>query len=251
MRGTTGPRTVLEGRFGVYAAFVGGRAEGLSGQLADLGTRWETPNIAYKPYPACHFSHATLDAVRLVRGEHRIAADDVDEVVATVPQDAVSFVLEPAASKMRPRTEYEAKFSLQFGVAAMLVDGVVEVSTFTPARIADERLLDVARRVRYEVLDYPTYPAAFPGGARVRTTAGSVFSADLPHQRGSSANPMTEADIREKFIANARLAVPDDVARSLETALLGLDEGANLDRVLSPLGRAHAGTPEGIALAGR
>jgi len=251
MRGTTGPRTVLEGRFGLYAAFVGGRADGLPRQLSDLGARWETPNIAYKPYPACHFSHATLDAVRAVRMQHALDAGRVSEVVATVPQDAVSFVLEPAASKVRPRTEYEAKFSLQFGIAAMLVDGAVGVSTFTPERIADPRLLDLAQRVRYEVRDYPTYPAAFPGGARITTVDGAELSADLPHQRGSSANPMTEEDIREKFVANARMAMPDDAARALEAELLGLDDGANLDRVLSRLGRAHVAALEGTAAAGR
>src|SRR5205823_6597806 len=194
-RGTTGPSTVLEGRFGVYAAFIGNLQHGLEQQLVDLGARWETPNIAFKPYPACHFSHASIDAVRSLVKEKDLHADDVSAVVATVPADAVAFVLEPARSKVKPRTPYEAKFSLQFAIAALLVDGAVGVDTFTERRIADPALLEVAKKVTYEVRPYTTYPASFPGGARITTAGGRVYEADLPHQRGSSSNPMRDEEI--------------------------------------------------------
>jgi len=54
------------GEFGVYHAFLGA-ADGeidIDGQLADLGERWETPRIAYKPFPACHFMHGSLGGLR-------------------------------------------------------------------------------------------------------------------------------------------------------------------------------------------
>jgi 2-methylcitrate dehydratase PrpD len=235
-RGTTGPRTVLEGRFGLYSAFVGNPKPELDAQLSDLGIRWETPNIAFKPYPACHFSHASMDAVRDLVNTRQFRAEDVAGVVATVPADAVAFVLEPASSKLRPRTPYEAKFSLQFSIAALLVDGAVGVDTFTERRIADPALLEVAKKVTYEVTSYASYPAAFPGGARITTVDGMVYEADLPHQRGSSGNPMSDADIREKFRANAQLAFGDEEAQRLESDLLAL----HLDKVTTQLGRAAA-----------
>ena len=233
-RGTTGPSTILEGRFGVYAAFVGNPQHGLERQLADLGGRWETSNIAFKPYPVCHFSHASIDAVRSLIEEKDLRVDDVAAVVATVPADAVAFVLEPAASKVKPRTPYEAKFSLQFAIAALLVDGAVGVDTFTDRRIADPALLEVAKKVTYEVRPYTTYPAAFPGGARITTASGEVYKADLLHQRGSSGNPMRGEDISEKFRANAGLALGDANARTLESDVLALD----LDAMAMGLGRA-------------
>ena len=233
-RGVTGPRTVLEGRFGLYSAFVGNPKHGLDAQLSDLGVRWETPNVAFKPYPACHFSHASIDAVREIIGARQLRAEDVAQVVASVPADAVAFVLEPTASKLRPRTPYEAKFSLQFSIAALLVDGAVGVDTFTERRIGDPALLEVARKVSYEVKPYATYPAAFPGGARITTVDGKVYEADLPHQRGSSGNPMQDQDIRRKFRANAKLALGDDGAQRLESALIALD----LDTVVAELRRA-------------
>src|SRR5439155_2551934 len=237
--GTTGPRTVLEGRFGLYAAFVGKSETKIDSQLAELGHGWETPNIAFKPYPACHFSHATLDATRKLVNDRRLRLADVDRVVALVPADAVAFVLEPAEAKLRPRTPYEAKFSLQFSIAALLVDGRVGVDTFTDRRIADPRLLEVASRIDYEVRDYPTYPAAFPGGVRITTVDGRVLEEDLPHQRGGSVNPMQDEDIREKFRANAGLALGGTAARKLEEELLALDSRSDAGQVLIPLGRAR------------
>jgi 2-methylcitrate dehydratase PrpD len=249
--GTTGPRTIFEGRFGLYSAFVGNANSGLDDQIAQLGNRWETPNIAFKPFPACHFSHASLDAVAtLMRNEH-LHLDDVAGVTATVPPDAVTFVLEPAGSKLRPRTPYEAKFSLQFSIAALLVDGEVGVETFTDRRITDPKLLDAAKLVGYEVKEYDTYPAAFPGGARITTVDGKVYEADLPHQRGSSGNPMRAEDIRDKFRANATLALGDGRARKLEAGLLELDSSPSAASILSQLGAAALREPGAVQARGR
>src|ERR671924_309514 len=62
--GAEGPPSVIEGRFGLYHAFVGAQPGevDIDSQLADLGRRWETTRIAYKPYPACHFIHGSLGA---------------------------------------------------------------------------------------------------------------------------------------------------------------------------------------------
>ncbi len=249
--GTTGPRTIFEGRFGLYAAFVGNANSGLEAQVARLGRQWETPNIAFKPYPACHFSHASLDAVAILMRDRHLRLDDVAGVIATVPPDAVTFVLEPAGSKLRPRTPYEAKFSLQFSIAALLLDGTVGVDTFTDERIADPEVLRVAKLVGYEVKGYDTYPAAFPGGARITTVDSKVYEADLPHQRGSSGNPMRDEDIREKFRANAALALGDGGARKLETGLLELDSSPSAAGILSQLGAAALREPGAVPASGR
>jgi 2-methylcitrate dehydratase PrpD len=239
-RGTTGPATIFEGRFGLFSAYLGMKETALAQQLDDLGERWETPNTAFKPYPACHFSHASLDSVRELMTSEGIGAADVSEAVATVPADAVAFVLEPSAAKLRPRSDYEAKFSLQFSIAAMLVDGRVGVDTYTPARIAHRETLDLARRVGYQVQDYPSYPEAFPGGVRITTVDGRRLEAQVPFQRGGPANPMADGDVREKFVANASLALSEEDVSALERAILTLDERTDLQAVFAPLGRATA-----------
>lgn len=244
--GAEGPPSVLEGKFGLYHAFLGAR-EGeidLERQLTDLGVRWETPRIAYKPYPACHFMHGAVGATADAAGEG-LSPDDVEEVVVTVPAAGVDLVLEPASSKIAPRTAYEAKFSLQYSAAAMLVHGRCGVTTYAPDAIRDPRVLDLAKRVRYEVKEYPTYPAAFPGGVRITTRDGRTLEADLPHQRGGPENPMSAAEVRDKFRENASLALEGDAAEALEDAILALDEQDDVRAALVPL--AGAAVAEGAA----
>jgi 2-methylcitrate dehydratase PrpD len=232
--GAEGPSGVFENRFGVYYAFVGatGGEVDLGAQLEDLGERWETLRIAYKPYPACHYIHGSLGATSGLASE--VEADEVDEVVVTVPEAAVALVLEPVAPKQAPRSEYEAKFSLQYSTAAMLVHGRVGVRTYSEEEIGDPRVLALAGKVRYEVRDYPSYPAAFPGGVRIRLRDGRVLEADAPYQLGGPENPMSADDVRAKFRGNAALALDDAALAALEEAVLTLEEQADVRALLAP-----------------
>jgi 2-methylcitrate dehydratase PrpD len=231
--GAEGPPGVLEGRFGVFHAFVDTRVD-LEPQLADLGKRWETPRIAFKPYPACHFVHGSLGATAsLLDG---LDAGEIEDVVVTVPEAGVSLVLEPAASKVAPRSDYEGKFSLQYSTAAMLVRGRVALATYTPEALGDPRVLDLARKVRYETRDYASYPAAFPGGVRIRLRDGRTLDADMPYQLGAPENPMSEELVRVKFRENAALA--GGGFERLEEAVLALEETADVRGLLAAQGVA-------------
>jgi 2-methylcitrate dehydratase PrpD len=231
--GAAGPPGVFENRFGVYYAFVGathGEVD-LDAQLADLGERWETLRIAYKPYPACHYIHGSLGATAGLLGQ--LEADEVDEIVVTVPEAAVALVLEPEASKRAPRSEYEAKFSLQYSTAAMLVHGRVGVRSYTEAEMGDPRVLDLAGKVSYETKEYPTYPAAFPGGVRIRLRDGRTLEADAPYQLGGPENPMSADDVRAKFRENAALALDDGATAALEEAVLTLEDADDVRGLLA------------------
>ena len=123
-----------------------------------------------------------------------------------IPEAGVSLVLEPADTKAAPRTDYEGKFSLQYSTAAMLVNGRVGLGTYTPDALADERVLALARKVRYETREYDSYPGSFPGGVRITLRDGRTLEGDLPYQLGAPENPLTDDQVIEKFRENAALA---------------------------------------------
>jgi 2-methylcitrate dehydratase PrpD len=244
--GATGPASVFEGRFGVYRAFTARDDVDVDTITAELGERWETPRIAFKPYPACHYMHASLDAAAQALAETPVSTEDIEEIVALTPEAGVSLVLEPLADKHRPRTEYEAKFSLPYSVASLLVRGHVDVSTYTDEAIADPDVLAVAAKVSYEIKHYDTYPQAFPGGVRIHTRDGRTLEAELPYQRGGSENPMSADEVREKFRTNAALALPGEEVEALEAAVTRLERSGDLGafELLS-----HAARREGVAAA--
>jgi 2-methylcitrate dehydratase PrpD len=235
--GMEGPASVLEGRFGLFHAFVdvGPGDERLERQLDDLGSRWETPRIAFKPYPACHFMHGSLGATAEAAAGRTYTAEEIDEVVVAIPADGVSLVLEPVEAKLVPRSDYEGKFSLQYSTAAMLARGHVGVADYTAEAIGDPGVLALARKVRYETREYPSYPAAFPGGVRIVLADGTALEADYPYQKGGPENPLSAAEVRAKFRGNASLCLDADAIDELESGLLSLESARDLPSLLAPL----------------
>ncbi len=235
--GATGPASVFEGRFGLYRAFVDRDDIDVEALTGELGERWETPRIAFKPYPACHYVHASLDAAAQALAETPVRTEDIEEIVALTTEAGVSLVLEPLADKHRPRSEYEAKFSLPYSIASLLVRGHVDVSTYTDEAITDPDVLALAAKVRYEVKDYETFPRALPGGVRIHTRDGRTLEAELPYQRGGPENPMSAEQVQEKFRTNAGLALSAAEVEALEGAVMTLERSDDL-RAFELLARA-------------
>jgi 2-methylcitrate dehydratase PrpD len=205
--GVTGSESVLEGTFGFYSAIAGGVPVGLEDQLSQLGREWQTERIAFKPYPACHIFHSHLDALRDLLLNEGLVRSQVAEIVAYIPEPLVPFVLEPVADKRRPKTGYDAKFSLQYSLAAMLTRGEVDLSTYSEESLTDPVVLDAAARVGYEAYSFESFPEFFPGGVKVVTNDGAQIDHTVSYERGSAAHPMSPSEVRAKFDANARLAL--------------------------------------------
>lgn len=173
--GAEGPDSILEGGYGIFRAYAD-RALTREALTAGLGDVWEIEATSIKPYPACQLSHASLDALASVRD--RALERPADSIVFDVPGDAVPIVCEPAADKERPRTPYEAKFSLAWCAAALLVDGRLTPETFDDPDRPDVTAL--AARVGYRVTD-PGVPAADAAGrVEIRHTDGTITESAAP-----------------------------------------------------------------------
>jgi 2-methylcitrate dehydratase PrpD len=230
--GFTGPATILEGRFGLYRTFLGGVANPGS-VIADLGTRWETLKVAFKPYPCCHYNHAYMDCAVRLKSEHALTPGVIQEVECLVPEGQVPIVCEPALSKYRPRTSYDAQFSLPYSVAAALVEEEVGLESYSPERIRDEGLLALAGKVRYTVDPASAFPRTFPGRVRIRLVDGRLLEATEAFNRGSPENPLSRQELIAKFRRNAGRVLPPSRISALEDAVLALDRASDTRAVLA------------------
>ena len=195
------PRAAYEGRFGLFASYLGERAAGLdlARATAGLGETWETMNVALKPFPACHLAHAFADAAI---GFHKdVNADQVEKITALVPEGIIKIVCEPAAAKKRPTSDYDAKFSLPYIIAASLVRGRFGLSELE--KLDDPAILDLAARVDYAVDPSLDFPRHYGGEVVVRLRDGRELRKREAVNRGSADRPLSNADIVEKFRANA------------------------------------------------
>jgi 2-methylcitrate dehydratase PrpD len=240
--GGEGPRRIFEDRFGFYAAYYDGGGDDLAERVASLGDEWETLRIAYKAYPACHFVHGCLDGAARAHAETGWSAAEIESVSVAVPDPGIPLVLEPLEAKRRPRTDYDAKFSVPYSVAAMLVRGRVDLGSYLEAALTDSDILAVAERVGYQRRRFDSFPGAFPGWIRVRSRSGFVFECETEFQRGAPENALTDEEVVAKFRRNAALAVEQDVTLTLEQTSKMLEDVRDVRGVFRALACESAET---------
>ncbi|MGB3455394.1 MAG: MmgE/PrpD family protein [Litorimonas sp.] len=200
-QGFQGPRSILEGEQGFFAAMCPGAH---ARDVLFEADGWLLHETSLKPYPACRHAHPAIDAALQ-------ATDTGGEVVLRTYADALKFCDRP-----EPGSVIEAKFSLQHSVAVALVEGVPELSDFEPDAV--ERLRDTRARVR--VLEDDGFNAAYPShyGASVEI-GGRVWTAR--DALGDPEVPLSDAQLRDKALALMRhggMAEPD---RLIDAALSG------------------------------
>ena len=201
-RGYIGATAVLEGRYGLYNAYSARPLPDRAALFARLGTEWETLNTDFKPYPCGHLSHPYMDCARDLRTRHKLAPDDIVSIELRVPRAAVPILCEPRADKLRPQNAYAARFSLPYAVAVVLLLGRAGIDEFSEERIRDPQILALAARTSYVVDDSLPFPQAFPGWVKLKLRDGRDVEQRMDASRGSRAHPMSDAEMREKFIAN-------------------------------------------------
>jgi 2-methylcitrate dehydratase PrpD len=125
-------------------------------------------------------------------------------VVCDVGEGTVHRLWEPLVSKQRPANGYAGKFSTPYCIAAGFIRGNVGLSDFSDDAVRDPAVLALAAKVRYRIDPQNPYPKNFTGHIRASLRDGSVVEEHQPHMRGGAQEPLTRADIEEKFLLNAR-----------------------------------------------
>lgn len=204
--GIDGPREVFEGRYGFARTHLQGAAPDLGTVTEDLGRTWHLLDTSFKPYPSCHLNHTFISSALRIGAAHSLDPRGIDSIECEIAEGEVALVCEPMSEKRRPRSEYEAKFSLYYNVAAALMDGRVDVSTFSPEAITRPDVLAVAERVAYRLDPAASYPDTWWGKVTVRMRDGRTHYAETLEPRGSRPNPMDRSELRAKFDRNVELS---------------------------------------------
>jgi 2-methylcitrate dehydratase PrpD len=235
--GFVGPRRPYEGKFGLFDTHLQAHASeaDMSQFVEGLGARWHLPDTAIKPYPICHFIHGCADAAIALSGE--IDASDIVAVEADVPEPTLPIVAEPAASKIAPKTDYEAKFSTQFVVAACLARGRFGLAELSDEALSDPELQDLSAKVTCKADPETAFPTYFSGGVSVTLRDGRTLSRHVRVNSGAGERALDVDGVSNKFRACAQLACDDAQIERIRDIVLDLE-----NQIASELGTALRGT---------
>jgi 2-methylcitrate dehydratase PrpD len=103
----------------------------------------------------------------------------------------------------RPRTGNEGRFSAPYTVAVALHRGRVGLGDFDDAAVADPAVTALMERVGVYVDDRHRDKSQYPASISVRTVSGRVVERTVELARGKNANPLSEAELKAKFISCA------------------------------------------------
>jgi 2-methylcitrate dehydratase PrpD len=190
--GMTASREAIEGRHAFFDNFSRAARTQLDAAFA---TPVESRDVLatglfYKLYPCCAGSHASIDCALEIAREHLPLAEEIVEIEVEVPEGVRDLLIHS-----KPSTETEAKFSLEYCVAAALADSQMGAAQFVPSRVADTNLQSLMGRVK---------PVYLPGRStasrlQVRMRNGQVYSSSTERARGMPGSALPWAELENKF----------------------------------------------------
>ena len=199
--------SALDGEAGLFAAL--GKRPAAS-KVALFQGQPEILSVYHKPVPACNFAQTASQAALSIAREYRTAPERIASITVRVPRAGALY---PGCDYSGPFAHVlQAKMSIQYNVAAALIEGGVTEQNFT--RLRDPVLLRLVDATKLEIDDAMTraYPGKQGGEVEVRETSGATHRIRLEDVVNASAT-----DVRARFHAAAENVLGAARAREIES----------------------------------
>jgi 2-methylcitrate dehydratase PrpD len=230
--GWTAAEQILEADRGFFHA-AGGSYDP-SAIMDRLGKPWTfaSPGVSLKPYPSGSLTHpAMTELVRLIE-TYKIQATQVAKVDVGANHNMTSTLLHH-----QPKTGLEAKFSMEFCMAILLLEHKAGLGQFSDKIVQRPDVQNMIRKINFYV-DSEAESAGFDKMTsllKIHLTDGRVITGRADFGKGSPANPMSFDEATEKFRGCAEFAEwPKAKIEKIITLVKGLEAAPDIS-ALSPL----------------
>ncbi|MDA0656682.1 MAG: MmgE/PrpD family protein [Proteobacteria bacterium] len=229
-KGFTADTAIFEGDGGVIDIFCGGDGEPIEAVFASLCEPWAivSPGNCVKRWPCCYSGHRTIAALFELIEQNNIKADDVSDV-------SIGFLPGGDASLLStdPQTGLEGKFSIEYIVAALLLDGALKMATFTDAMVQRPAARKIMQRVRRIHIPDEKFYSGIAGYNDISvTTRSGRFEVREDRVPGSRAWPMSDAERDDKFKDCAGLALGASGAANLLDQLKSIRSASTIQALV-------------------
>ena len=230
-KGYTGPEHVIDGKEGLVHCL--GPEWKLNLLTDGLGDSWRITQCGMKFFPTEALTHAPISAMLDLVKENDLHPDNVEKIQIRSLARAADILSDP--SKYDPHTKETADHSLPYVIAAALVDRQV-----TPAQFEMKKIMDPTIRAqlpKVEVVADPAIEKVFPALQRVivniTTKDGATLSKQLDYPKGDRRNPLSDAEIEEKFRALAEGVLSKKAQDKLIAAIWNLDKCPSVSKLMA------------------
>lgn len=223
--GLTGAADILEGPVGYFEAAGGGYdAEAIVGRL---GAPWAfvDPGMWIKPYPSGALTHPAMTCLLDLIATYDVAPDQVDSMRVRTNARILNTLIHH-----RPTDALQAKFSMEFCLAILLLDGQAGLGAFTDDAVRRADVQDMITRIRFDT--YPQREHDYTNVTtllEIRLKDGRIVDGRSDFAKGSARNPMTRADVIQKVLqCAAHAGWPESKARPVIDAVADIPHSRNM-----------------------
>ncbi|MEM2211438.1 MAG: MmgE/PrpD family protein [Nitrososphaerales archaeon] len=230
----TGAKNILEAERGFFKATAGGFSKNkIMGKLGNPYF-YLNPGVAIKPYPCGSLAHPAITAMEELVNKYNLKPEDVISIDVGVNSNVPNALIYPM-----PENALEAKFSIQFCIAVMLVRRKAGLHEFKNEVVKDLIIRENMKKVILYVdseAEKVGYHKMFTR-VRVRLRDGRVLENISDKAKGHPQNPLSEKDLNEKFKECASVCLDEskiERAINLVKRLETLGNVKELVEVLTP-----------------
>jgi 2-methylcitrate dehydratase PrpD len=201
--GWSAAEQILEAGRGFFHAYGG--TYDPSAIIGKLGNPWtlQNPGVSIKPFPSGSLTHPGMTELQRLIRANSIKATDVESV-----EVGTNHNMPNALIHHHPTTGLQAKFSMEFCMAILLLDGKADQTKYTDAVVNRDDVKKMVDRVRFYV-DPEAEKAGFDKMTtilKITLKGGQVITGRADFGKGSPTDPMTYEEVAEKFHGCAAFA---------------------------------------------
>jgi 2-methylcitrate dehydratase PrpD len=230
-QGFTADPAIFEAPRGFCDTFFGTDTCDYDKMISNIGKPYfiESPGLGLKKHPCSAPQFLAADAALQVKRENKFDFADVAKIEVSIPPERYK-----RHYHAEVKTGLRGKFAINYVVAMGILDGKLEIATFTDEKVNQAQSQEALRKVRVIVDESIPEPGPYcPVSVELKN--GTRFTHTARTAKGDPRNPMSEEEVLEKFRSNAKSVISDQQTEELLASMRNLEKLNNVRKIVDLL----------------